>query len=187
MLINYVKLQIIIIFLWVILYSINHSFDNLLGHVSYISYIFIPAGLKIMFACLYGYRIFLGFFIGAILTGLLYLDNDSLKYLYIFSFFAAAIPVITVYLVNIISPIGLKLEYLNLNKILFIGFLCAFLSSVFHNTYLLTIDVISLDQYIEDALVMFTGDLIGCLIFLSILTFFKKKIISFFDKYLVGI
>ena len=187
MLINYVKLQFIIIFLWVILYSINHSFDNLLGHASYISYIFIPAGLKIMFACLYGYRILLGFFIGAILTGMLYLDFDSLKYLYVFSFFAATIPVLTVYLVNIISPIGLKLEYLNLNKILFIGFLCAFLSSVFHNTYLLTIDVISLDQYIEDALVMFTGDFIGCLIFLSVLSFFKKSLISFFDKYLVGI
>ena len=187
MLINYVKLQFIIIFLWVILYSINHSFDNLLGHVSYISYIFIPAGLKIMFACLYGYRILLGFFIGAILTGMLYLDFDSLKYLYVFSFFAATIPVLTVYLVNIISPIGLKLEYLNLNKILFIGFLCAFLSSFFHNTYLLTIDAISIDQFKLDTLIMFTGDFIGCLIFLSILSFFKKSLISFFDKYLVGI
>tara|TARA_B100001142_G_C14254641_1_gene624615 strand:+ start:587 stop:1150 length:564 start_codon:yes stop_codon:yes gene_type:complete len=187
MLKNYVKLQIIIIFLWVILYSLNHSFDDLFGHVSYISYIFIPAGLKIMFACLYGYRIFLGFFIGAILTGLLYLDNDSLKYLYIFSFFAAAIPVITVYLVNMISPIGGKLEYLNLNKVLLIAFLYALLSSFFHNTYLLTIDAISIHQYKMDSLVMFTGDLIGCLIFLSTLSYFKKSFVSFFNKHLSDI
>ena len=184
---NYLKLQIIIIFLWVILFSVNYSFSTFHSYLPYISYIFIPAGFKIMFACLYGYRILLGFFIGAILTGMLYLDFDSLKYLYVFSFFAATIPVLTVYLVNIISPIGLKLEYLNLNKILFIGFLCAFLSSFFHNTYLLTIDAISIDQFKSDTLIMFTGDFIGCLIFLSVLSFFKKSLISFFDKYLVGI
>lgn len=184
---NYLKLQIIIILLWVILYSVNYSFSTIHSYLPYISYIFIPAGFKIMFACFYGLRILLGLFIGAIFTGILYLDSNSLQYMYIFAFFSASIPIISVFFVNMISPIGEKLEYLNLNKVLLIAFLYALLSSFFHNTYLLFIDAISINQYKIDALVMFTGDLIGCLIFLSTLSYFKKSFVRFFNKYLSDI
>lgn len=187
MLKKYCKLQSIIILLWISLFSFNVLFNNFINHNDYIAIIFLPAGLKITLTCLYGKRAFLGLFIGTLLTALLYIDSLLTTYVLTISLISASSPILALWLINHVSPLGKNLEYLNVYKILSIACSYAFINSFLHNTYLFYIDAISLKTFQINSLMMFAGDILGSLLFLAILSLFKDSLIKFFNKYLANV
>jgi glucose-6-phosphate-specific signal transduction histidine kinase len=175
-----IKLQLLIIAIWVLLFIFNGAINNLLYHNSYIAIIFIPAGFKITIACLLGKRVFWGLFVGSLITALLFLEEAMIKHALMF----ALLSILTIWLVNTFTPLGKKLQNLNLQKILLISVMYSIINSFMHNTYLLMSEGLTFEKYQADSLLMFTGDFLGSLIFLFLLSYYRKGIIRIIHKYI---
>ena len=183
-LLKFSELQLLVAISWLAFFSLNEALNSLLSYKDYISLIFLPAGFKIVLACLLRWNCFPGLFIGAIITGLLYLDDSNTHYLWGFSFFSAFAPIITVIIIDYFCNLGFKLSEINLQKIILIAVLYALLSSLMHNSYLLWLGKISLIEYQQDNIAMFIGDITGALILLSALSYFRAPLIKLANKYL---
>ena len=181
---NSIKLQFFIIAVWVLLFTFNGAINNLLYHNTYIAIIFIPAGFKITIACLLGKRVFWGLFVGSLITALLFLEETMIKHALMFALLSAGSPILSIWLVNYLMPLGKKLQNLNFQKILVISVLYSIINSFLHNTYLLISEVISIEKYKSDSLLMLTGDFLGSLIFLFLISLYKKVIFKIISKYI---
>ena len=179
-----IKLQLLIIAIWVLLFIFNGAINNLLYHNSYIAIIFIPAGFKITIACLLGKRVFWGLFVGSLITALLFLEETMIKHALMFALLSAGSPILTIWLAKIFTPLGKKLQNLNLQKILLISVMYSIVNSFMHNTYLLMSEGLTFEKYQADSLLMFTGDFLGSLIFLFLLSYYRKGIIRIIHKYI---
>ena len=180
---RFIKTQLLISTIWISLYIFNGIFNNIIFYSSYIAIIFLPAGFKITIACLLGIRVFFGLFIGALVTAYLFLTKDMLHHAPIFAFLSALSPVITILLVKKFVPLGKKLEKLNIYTVLLIALIHSIINSFMHNTYLLLTDNINLEKFQSDTLFMFTGDLLGSIIFLFLLSYNRKIVYEFTRKY----
>jgi len=180
---RFIKTQLLISTIWISLYIFNGIFNNIIFYSSYIAIIFLPAGFKITIACLLGIRVFFGLLIGALITAYLFLSKDMIHHGPIFAFLSALSPVITILLVNKFIPLGKHLEKLNIYKVLLIALIHSIINSFMHNTYLLLTDNINLEKFQSDTLFMFTGDLLGSIIFLFLLSYNRKIVYKFTRKY----
>jgi hypothetical protein len=178
------NIQLIIILGWIIFFGLNHLINLIAPYKDYISLIFIPAGYKVVIYCLLKWRAFIGIFFGSILTGYYFLDNNSTHHIYTFAFLSALTPMIAIYIINLLSKLGDKLEFLTLSKVMLISFLYALISSFAHNTFLLSINKVTFIQYHQDSIAMFIGDILGAMIFLSLLSYFRKELIKISFKFL---
>ena len=113
-----IKLQLLIIAIWVLLFIFNGAINNLLYHNSYIAIIFIPAGFKITIACLLGKRVFWGLFAGSLITALLFLEDNMISHAFMFALLSAGSPILTIWFMNYLMALGKNLENLNFQKIL---------------------------------------------------------------------
>ena len=181
---NSIKLQFFIIAVWVLLFIFNGAINKALYHNSYIAIIFIPAGFKITIACLLGKRVFWGLFVGSLITALLFLEETMIKHALMFALLSAGSPILTIWLVNYLMPLGKKLQNLNFQKILIISVMYSIINSFMHNTYLLMNKGLTLENYQVDSLIMLTGDFLGSLIFLFLLSLYKKEIFKIISKYI---
>ena len=181
---NFIKLQFLIIAIWVLLFIFNGAINNLLYHNSYIAIIFIPAGFKITIACLLGKRVFWGLFVGSLITALLFLEETMIKHALMFALLSAGSPILTIWLVNYLMPLGKKLQNLNFQRILIISVVYSIINSFMHNTYLLMSEGLTFEKYQADSLLMLTGDFLGSLIFLFLISFYKKEIFKIISKYI---
>ena len=181
---NSIKLQLIIIAIWVLLFIFNGAINNLLYHNSYIAIIFIPAGFKITIACLLGKRVFWGLFVGSLITALLFLEGSMIKHAFIFALLSAGSPILTIWLINYLIPLGKKLQNLNFQRILIISVVYSIINSFMHNTYLLISEGLTFEKYQADSLLMLTGDFLGSMIFLFLLSYYRKGILKIIHKYI---
>ena len=179
-----IKLQLLIIAIWVLLFIFNGAINNLLYHNSYIAIIFIPAGFKITIACLLGKRVFWGLFVGSLITALLFLEEAMIKHALMFALLSAGSPILSIWLVNYLVPLGKKLQNLNFQKILVISVVYSIINSFMHNTYLLMSEGLTFEKYQADSLLMLTGDFLGSLIFLFFLSYYKNGILKIIHKYI---
>ena len=181
---NSFKLQLLIIAIWLMLFIFNGAINHFLYHNTYIAIIFIPAGFKITIACLLGKRVFWGLFIGSLITALLFLEETMIKHALIFALLSAGSPILSIWLVNIFMPLGKKLQNLNFHMILVISIMYSIINSFMHNTYLLLSEGLTLEKYQADSLLMFTGDFLGSLIFLFLLSYYRRGILKIIHKYI---
>ena len=185
---NFVKLQLIIIVIWILLFVFNGAFNSLLYDHSYIFIIFLPAGFKITIACLFGKRIFLGLFFGSLITALVFVTDDALKIYFdnsavVYALISAGSPILTMCLVNKCMPLGEQLENLNIQKILTIAFVYSIINSLMHNTYSYLSESITFEKYQLDSILMFTGDFLGSLLFLFIVSYFRRGVLVLTKKW----
>ena len=177
-----IKLQLLIIAIWILLFIFNGSINNILNHNSYIAIIFIPAGFKITIACLLGKRVFLGLFFGTLITALLFLEDAMIRHALMFALLSAGSPIFTIWLVNMLTPLGKSLENLNFQMILIISVVYSIINSFMHNTYLLLSEGLTVEKYQADSMLMFTGDFLGSLIFLFLLSYYRRGILKIINK-----
>ena len=181
---NFIKLQLVLVVIWILLFIFNGAINNLLYHSSYIAIIFIPAGFKITIACLLGKRVFWGLFVGSLITALLYLEETMIKHALMFALLSAASPILTIWLVDYLIPLGKKLQNLNFQRILIISVVYSIINSFMHNTYLLMSEGLTFEKYQADSLLMLTGDFLGSLIFLFLLSCYRRGILRIIHKYI---
>ena len=185
---NFAKLQLVVIVIWILLFVFNGAFNSLLYDHSYIFIIFLPAGFKIAIACLFGKRIFLGLFFGSLITALVFVTDDALKIYFdnsavVYALISAGSPIFTMCLVNKCMPLGEQLENLNIQKILTIALVYSIINSLMHNTYSYLSESITFEKYQLDSILMFTGDFLGSLLFLFIVSYFRRGVLVLTKKW----
>jgi len=166
----------------------NGALNSLLYDHSYIFIIFLPAGFKIAIACLFGKRIFWGLFFGSLITALVFLTDDALKIYFdnnafVYALISAGSPIFTMWLINNFMPLGEQLENLNIQKILTIAVVYSIINSLMHNTYSFLSESITFEKYQSDSILMFTGDFLGSLLFLFIVSYFRRGVLVFTKKW----
>ena len=184
---NFVKLQLAIIIIWILLFVFNGAFNSFLYDHPYIFIIFLPAGFKIAIACLFGKRIFFGLFFGSLITALVFLDGALKVYFdnsaVVYALILAGSPIFTMLLINKLMPLGQHLENLNIQKILVIALVYSIINSFMHNTYSLLSEGIAFEKYQVDSILMFSGDFLGSLLFLFIVSYFRRGVLVFTSKW----
>jgi len=178
------ELQIVIALGWCSFFSLNEAVNLINPYKDYISLIFLPAGFKIVLACLLRWQCFLGLFIGTNITGFIYLDYNLTQHFWFFSIFSALCPILSVIIVDYFFNLGFKLSEIILQKIILIAALYAFISTAFYNTYLFGLGEISFIEFQQDSLAMFIGDITGAMLFLSILSYHRNSLIKLANRYL---
>ena len=185
---NFVKLQLVVIVIWILLFVFNGAFNSLLYDHSYIFIIFLPAGFKIAIACLFGKRIFWGLFFGSLITALVFITDDALKIYFdnsavVYALISAGSPIFTMWLINNFMPLGEQLENLNIQKILIIAVVYSIINSFMHNTYSFLSEGITFEKFQVDSILMFTGDFLGSLLFLFIVSYFRRGVLVLTNKW----
>lgn len=147
---------------WVVLFQLNMSlFSNLL-HTHYISWIFLPAGLRLAAVLLFDEIAVLGLFIGALISGVIL--NSGLTTLIVLSFISAINPYISVNITRYLLKVDASLSSLSAHQLLTLSFTSALFSGICHNIYFYITRMSN--QPFNDTFAMFIGDFVGCLILL---------------------
>ena len=179
---NY-RLHLVIAFSWLFLYTFNYYLLAPLEYKSYISFIFLPAGLRIAFATIFRLEATIGLFLGSLLTGWFFLEGQYRSEILVFSLLSTFSPIAAVYTVAFFTNIGKQCEKLTINSAIAISVLYASYCAFFHNFYVFIKYDLSHQEFLTDFTAMFLGDLSGAFIFLTILASQRKKIINYFLSY----
>ena len=179
---NY-RLHLVIAVSWLVLYIFNYYVLAPLEYKSHISFIFLPAGLRIAFATIFRLEATIGLFLGSLLTGYFFLEGQYRSDMFVFALLSTFSPIAAVYSVNLFTNIGKKCENLNLYSVIAISFVYASYCAFFHNFYLFIKYDFSHQEFLIDFAAMFFGDLSGGVIFLTILASQRQKIIKYFMDY----
>lgn len=110
---------------------------------------------------------------------LLYFNNNAL----IYALITAGSPILTISLINKLLLLGRNLEYLNVQKVLIISVVYSIINSFMHNTYVLLSQDITFEKYQIDSMLMFVGDILGSLLFLIVVAYYRKEIFKIINKY----
>ena len=131
---------------------------------------------------------FWGLFFGSLITALVFLNVDALKIYFdnsavVYALISAGSPIFTIWLINHFMPLGEQLENLNIQKILIIALVYSIINSFMHNTYSFLSEGITFEKYQIDSILMFTGDFLGSLLFLFIVSYFRRGVLVFTNKW----
>jgi len=179
---NY-RLHLVIAISWLILYTLNYYLLAPLEYKSHISFIFLPAGLRIAFATIFRLEAAIGLFLGSLLTGYFFLEGQYRSELLVFAMLSTFSPIAAVYTVNLFTNIGKQCENLTIYSAMAISVVYASYCAFFHNFYVFLKYDLSYQEFLTDFLAMFFGDLSGAFIFLTILAMLRAKIINFFMSF----
>ena len=161
---------------WVVFYQLNIFFFSSLELNPFASWIFLPAGIKLLSILLFDYIAIAGLFIGAMIT------SDILLYPISHLVFVSAISAINPYFAVKFSKYCLKLDNLFYNlqgsQLLIICFVAAVFNSVTQMIYLKSIKIV--DTPLQGAISMMIGDFLGCVLVLLLFVL----AIKLFRKYL---
>ena len=100
-----------------------------------------------------------------------------------YALISAGSPIFTMWLINNFMPLGEQLENLNIQKILTIAVVYSIINSLMHNTYSFLSESITFEKYQADSILMFTGDFLGSLLFLFIVSYFRRGVLVFTNKW----
>jgi hypothetical protein len=127
-------------------------------------------------------------FFGSLITALVFLTNDALKIYFdnsavVYALISAGSPIFTIWLINNFMPLGEQLENLNIQKIIIIAVVYSIINSFMHNTYSFLSEGITFEKFQIDSILMFTGDFLGSLLFLFIVSYFRRGVLVFTKKW----
>ena len=157
---------------WVLLFQVNMSLFSYLKQTHYITWIFLPAGLRMVTILLFGEIAILGLFIGSLLSG--FILGIALPTAIVLSLISAINPFISVNLTKHFLKIDDLLSNLSAVQLITLSLTSALFSGVCHNIYFYFMHMSK--QPLVDTVGMFTGDFIGCLLLLYILSLTIKVI-----------
>lgn len=147
---------------WVGFYQLNTFVFSSLEINPFVSWIFLPAGIKLLSILLFDSIAIAGLFIGAMITSdiLLY----PISHLVVISAISAINPYIAVNISKRFLNVDSLLFNLKVSQLLIICFTAALFNSVAHIIYLHSVKMVSTP--IQSAVSMLIGDFLGCVLVL---------------------
>jgi hypothetical protein len=155
-----------------LLFHLNAFVFSTLEISTFINWVFIPAGLRLVAVLLFNRNAIVGLFVGALMTSM---DSEiSLASLIVLSFLSAVNPYIAYKVSNALLKVKSSLIELTPNQLLLMSVMSAFFNTIFHNFYFYFSGLTQ--EFWMNSVKMFTGDLIGCLIVLYTFSFSIKLV-----------
>ena len=167
-------ITVVVAFFWVLLYCLNHIIFRFTELTPITSLIFIPSGYKIAVVSVFRIRAWLGLFLGALITGYLFLNGFSWIDIVTFSFFSSTLPLIAFKLGEYWISLKSDLSNLRIKHVVLISLIYAVLNGYFHVTYRYRDLFMRNGIETHEILSMMVGDILGILIAMLILSKLSK-------------
>ena len=177
--INWVWINVITLMSFFVFCLINQTVFTPFSVSENISWIFLPAGLRLFFILVYRHRALVGLFLGSLLASV-YLNHESLSKFTLFMALASTLnPLIALYVMErSTSHFNLKLENLGLQSLVSLAIIQAFFCTTFHHLIFLGFGKTLQENFLGELLTMFFGDLFGIFIMMGLLTLSLKLILK---------
>ena len=179
--VNWVKINVITLVSFFVFFLINQSVFEIFSINENISWIFLPAGLRLFFILVYRHRALVGLFVGSLLTSV-YLTQETLSPFTLCLALASTLnPLFALYAVEKwSSQFNLRLENLSLEAIMSLAIIQAFFCTTLHHLIFLAFEKTLQEDFLDELLTMFFGDLLGIVIMMGLLTLSLKLILKFY-------
>ena len=160
---------LLVTLLWVLLYQLNMAMFHKLLFSTYVTWIFLPSGIRLISVIIFGRLGVLGLFIGTLIT--YYLNGYTLGNPYILATISAVNPYLAIAACRYLLKIDDLFTQLSAGKLLFFSLMSALFNSFFHQFYL---HLRNNEGFANDSFVMFYGDFFGTLILLYLMSIIIK-------------
>lgn len=146
-----------------------------------ISWIFLPAGLRLFFVVVYRWTALPGIFLGSFVAGLINTPNDSYVFDACLALASTLNPLIALLIVERTSKyLTLSLENINLRVIMSLAIVQAFFCTTLHHLFFIIFDKTIQAYLLYDLISMYVGDLIGiALLMIGCVFFFKLVLLRY--------
>ena len=177
--VNWVKINVITLVSFFVFFLINQTLFTPLSVSENISWIFLPAGLRLFFILVYRHRALVGLFLGSLLASV-YLTQETLSpFTLCLALVSTLNPLIALYAVEKwSSQFSLRLENLTLEAIMSLAIIQAFFCTTLHHLIFLAFEKTLQDNFLGELLTMFFGDLFGIFIMMGLLTLALKLMLK---------
>ena len=179
--IRWLQINVVAMVSFFVFFLINQSMFEILSISENISWIFLPAGLRLFFILVYRHRALVGLFLGSLLASV-YSNQEPLSPFTLLLALASTLnPLIALYAVEKwSSQFSLRLENLCLEAIISLAIIQAFFCTTLHHLIFLGFEKTLQENFLGDILAMFFGDLFGILFMMGLLTLGLKLILKSF-------
>lgn len=173
--VNWVKINVITLVSFFVFFLINQSVFEIFSINENISWIFLPAGLRLFFILVYRHQLLVGLFLGSLLASV-HLTQETLSPFTLCLALASTInPLMALYAVEKWSShFNLTLENLGLEAIISLAIVQAFFCTTLHHLIFLAFGKTLQENFLGELLTMFFGDLFGIVIMMGLLTLALK-------------
>ena len=177
--IRWLQINVVAMVSFFVFFLINQSMFEIFSVSENISWIFLPAGLRLFFILVYRHRALVGLFLGSLLTSV-YLNHEPLSPFTLLLALASTLnPLIALYAVEKwSSQFSLSLENLCLEAIISLAILQAFFCTTLHHLIFLSFSKTLQENFLGELLTMFFGDLFGIIIMMVFLILGLKLILK---------
>lgn len=143
-----------------------------------ISWIFLPAGLRLFFVLVYRWSALPGIFLGSFVAALINTPNESYVFDASLALASTLNPLIALLIVERTSQyLTLSLENINLRVIMSLAIVQAFFCTTLHHLIFIAFDKSIQAYLLHDLISMFVGDLIGITLMMIGLTLLFKLVL----------
>lgn len=150
--------------LWIGLYSLNGWLFDRLTFSEQISWIFLPAALRMIAVLLAGWVGALGIFLGSLATCVYFIGLSDPAYVVIIAGISAFAPTAALLICARLWGAKLNLAGLSAMHLLVLSTVSAGLAAIMHNAYFMLLGKV--DEVVSSTGAMFVGDFVGTLIVL---------------------
>lgn len=175
--IRFIALNSLIAITFVLFFMLNQwAFQHFIVTDS-VSWVFLPAGLRLFFVVVYRWTALPGIFLGSLVAATINTPHES----YIFNTYLALAstlnPLIVLLIVERTSRyLTLGLENINLRVIMSLAIAQALFCTTLHHLIFVAFDKSMPEYLLHDLISMFVGDLVGITLMMATLTLFFKLV-----------
>lgn len=177
--IRWLQINVVAMVSFFVFFLINQSVFTIFSVSENISWIFLPAGLRLFFILVYRHQALVGLFLGSLLASV-YLNHEPLSAFTLCLALASTLnPLFALYAVEKWSShFSLRLESLTLEAIMSLAIIQAFFSTTLHHLIFLGFGKTLQENFLGELLSMFFGDLFGIIIMMVFLILGLKLILK---------
>ena len=177
--IRWLQINVVAMVSFFVFFLINQSMFEIFSVSENISWIFLPAGLRLFFILVYRHQALVGLFLGSLLASV-YLNQEPLSPFTLLLALASTLnPLIALYAVEKwSSQFSLTLGNLELGAIISLAILQAFFCTTLHHLIFLSFSKTLQENFLGELLTMFFGDLFGIIIMMVFLILGLKLILK---------
>ena len=144
---------------WVTLYLVNDWLFQFVAVSEYVSWVFLPAAVRMLAVLLAGWFGVAGLFVGSLITGLYGFDGTPIGQVVVLAGLSALAPMLALILCTSWLNLRSDLRGLSALQLLALSVVCGALTAGLHSLHLWGFGVVG--QFSDAFLPMFVGDLVG--------------------------
>jgi glucose-6-phosphate-specific signal transduction histidine kinase len=148
-------------------WEFNHFFDSYFVYAPGISFLFIPAGVKLMSVLLGRLPAVFGLLIASVYTGTTLWTDMQMPAIYYFALVSVLSYPISAYIVMRLLDIHRELSNLQYWHIVVLSLAASVLNGVAHNVVYIWQGVTATEEILQKALAMAIGDFFGCFVVIA--------------------